>query len=124
MSTTAQRGAVGEIEPSTPAAPLAPLVEMQGLAVKFGNREILRGLTATLRGRSIGLLGPNGAGKSTLINTLLGFYEPAKGTARVFGHDVRADVRRVRSLGRFGACIWIRRRHGSPQDSRARRIHA
>jgi ABC-2 type transport system ATP-binding protein len=86
MSTTAQRGAVaGASEQSPPAVPLAPLVEMQGLSVRFGNREILRSLTATLRGRSIGLLGPNGAGKSTLINTLLGFYKSSAGSARVFG---------------------------------------
>ncbi|HEX8812457.1 MAG TPA: ATP-binding cassette domain-containing protein, partial [Terracidiphilus sp.] len=62
-------------EQTPPVAPLVPLVEMQGLSVQFGNREILRSLTASLRGRSIGLLGPNGAGKSTLINTLLGFYK-------------------------------------------------
>ena len=99
MSTTAQRGAVvGEIEQTPPVAPLAPLVEMQGLSVKFGNREILSSLTATLRGRSIGLLGPNGAGKSTLINTLLGFYKSSAGSARVFGNDIGTEVRKIRAL--------------------------
>jgi ABC-2 type transport system ATP-binding protein len=95
----AQRGAVaGVSEQSPPAVPLAPLVEMQGLSVRFGNREILSSLTATLRGRSIGLLGPNGAGKSTLINTLLGFYKSSGGTARVFGYDVGTEVRKIRGL--------------------------
>lgn len=99
MSTTAQRGAVaGESEQSPPAVPLPPLVEMQGLSVRFGNREILRSLTATLHGRSIGLLGPNGAGKSTLINTLLGFYKSSGGSARVFGYDVGPEVRKIRGL--------------------------
>jgi ABC-2 type transport system ATP-binding protein len=99
MSTTAQRGAVdGVSEQTPPAAPLAPLVEIQGLSVRFGNRDILQGVTATLRGRSIGLLGPNGAGKSTLINTLLGFYKSSSGAARVFGYDVATELRKIRGL--------------------------
>jgi len=75
-----------------------PVIELDKLTVRFANRTILDGLHGSLSGRAIGLLGPNGAGKSTLINTLLGFYATATGTARVFGHDVRRDVRRVRAL--------------------------
>jgi len=64
VSTTAQLGAAsGESNRTPPTALLPPLVELQGLSVQFGNREILRGLTASLCGRSIGLLGPNGAGQ-------------------------------------------------------------
>ena len=66
--------------------------------MRFGKREILKGLTCSLRGRAIGLLGPNGAGKSTLINTLLGFYKPTHGSARVLGSDIRTETRRIRSL--------------------------
>jgi ABC-2 type transport system ATP-binding protein len=75
-----------------------PLIELNGLTVRFGDRDILRGLTAALRGRAIGLLGPNGAGKSTLINTLLGFYKPVAGSAKVFGRDIHKDLRTIRSL--------------------------
>ena len=75
-----------------------PVVELDGLEVKFGARTILKQLKASLTGRAIGLLGPNGAGKSTLINTLLGFHAPSAGTARVFGLDVRAQARQVRAL--------------------------
>ena len=81
----------------TGASPV-PLVELSGLTVRFGDRDILRGLTATLRGGAVGLLGPNGAGKSTLINTLLGFYGPASGSAKVFGRDIHTDIRFIRSL--------------------------
>lgn len=99
MSTTTQLGGTAGASEQTPAvAPLVPLVEMQGLSVRFGNRDILRGLTASLRGRSIGLLGPNGAGKSTLINTLLGFYKSTAGSARVFGYDVGTEIRNIRGL--------------------------
>ena len=73
-----------------------PVIELNGLEVRFGGRPILKKLNASLTGRSIGLLGPNGAGKSTLLNTLLGFHRPSGGTARVFGRDIRTHAREVR----------------------------
>jgi ABC-2 type transport system ATP-binding protein len=75
-----------------------PVIELDGLEVRFGNRVVLKQLKAALTGRSVGLLGPNGAGKSTLINTLLGFHKPHSGTARILGHDIRTHAREVRSL--------------------------
>ncbi|HYL72790.1 MAG TPA: ABC transporter ATP-binding protein [Bryobacteraceae bacterium] len=75
---------------------MTPVIELEGLGVRFGKREILKGLTCSLSGRTIGLLGPNGAGKSTLINTLLGFYPPSSGTARIFGHDIRTELKQIR----------------------------
>jgi ABC-2 type transport system ATP-binding protein len=98
MSTATQPGAVDGTTEQTVTAPQTPVIELQGLSVRFGSREILKNLVCSLRGRAIGLLGPNGAGKSTLINTLLGFYKPCSGSARVLGYDIRTDTRKVRSL--------------------------
>jgi len=99
VSTTTQPVApVSQSGTALTGAPPVPLVELSGLTVRFGNRDILRGLTASLRGRAVGLLGPNGAGKSTLINTLLGFYQPVSGSAKVFGRDIHTDIRFIRSL--------------------------
>jgi ABC-2 type transport system ATP-binding protein len=98
MSTTIQYGAADGTGQAVAAAPQIPVIELQGLSVRFGSRDILKELTCSLRGRAIGLLGPNGAGKSTLINTLLGFYKPSSGSARVLGSDIRTDTRRIRSL--------------------------
>jgi ABC-2 type transport system ATP-binding protein len=75
-----------------------PIIELQGLEVRFGGRPILQGLNASLSGRCIGLLGPNGAGKTTLLHTLLGFHPPSAGTARVFGHDIKTETRAIRGL--------------------------
>jgi ABC-2 type transport system ATP-binding protein len=77
---------------------LQPVIELQGLEVKFGKRPILKGLNASLTGRCIGLLGPNGAGKTTLLHTLLGFHPPSAGTARIFGTDILAGAREIRGL--------------------------
>jgi len=97
MSTTIQHGAADDTSREAAAAPPIPVIELQALSVRFGKREILSDLTCSLRGRAIGLLGPNGAGKSTLINSLLGFYKPSSGSARVLGFDIRTDMRRIRS---------------------------
>src|ERR1700761_5324477 len=74
-----------------------PVIELDGLEVRLGNRAVLDSLTGVLRGRAIGLLGPNGAGKSTLINTLLGFHSASSGTARIFGLDTFKDRAQIRS---------------------------
>src|SRR5580692_11193664 len=92
MSTATQPGAVDGTSEQTDTAPQTPVIELQGLSVRFGSREILNNLVCSLRGRAIGLLGPNGAGKSTLINTLLGFYQPCSGSARVLGHDIELKL--------------------------------
>jgi ABC-2 type transport system ATP-binding protein len=98
MSTAIQPGAAVVTSQETAAAPANPVIELQGLSVRFGSREILKNLVCSLRGRAIGLLGPNGAGKSTLINTLLGFYKPSSGSARVLGHDIRTQRRKILGL--------------------------
>jgi ABC-2 type transport system ATP-binding protein len=98
MSTAVQPGAADSTCQQADVVPGTPVIELKGLSVQFGSREILKNLVCSLRGRAIGLLGPNGAGKSTLINTLLGFYEPSSGSASVLGHNIRAETRKIRSL--------------------------
>jgi len=77
---------------------VAPVIELQNLEVKLGGRTILDHLNGSISGQCIGLLGPNGSGKSTLINTLLGFYPPAAGTARIFGEDIQGNIKRLRAM--------------------------
>jgi ABC-2 type transport system ATP-binding protein len=75
-----------------------PVIDLHGLSVSFGRRQILKNLRGDLRGKAIGLLGPNGAGKTTLIHTLLGFHEASAGTAQIFGHDIAHDAKKIKSL--------------------------
>ena len=80
------------VPPSVADATLPPhpaaLVELRGLSVRLGGRDILRGLTADLpRGQITALIGLNGCGKTTLLRTLLGQH-PHTGTIRFrCGHD-------------------------------------
>ena len=84
------------IRPQTVNDP--PVIDLHGLSVAFGRRQILKNLRGDLRGKAIGLLGPNGAGKTTLIHTLLGFHHPNAGTAQIFGHDIVDDAKKIKSL--------------------------
>ena len=77
---------------------MEPVIELDNLSVRFGKVEALKGVSGAFSGRSIGLLGPNGAGKTTLIHTLMGFYRPSAGSARVFGRGVGQQERAARGL--------------------------
>ncbi len=58
----------------------APLLDVVDLHAGYGAREVLRGVTLTVRREEIVcLIGPNGAGKSTLLRTVFGFLRPTRG---------------------------------------------
>lgn len=73
-----------------------PVAEIRNLTVRYGSFTALSDFSVDLPEGAVGLLGPNGAGKTTLIKTLLGFVDPAGGTASVLGLDVRADALKIR----------------------------
>jgi len=75
---------------------MSSFIELDGLSVDLAGRPILKDLTGSFDGRSIGLLGPNGAGKTTLLQALLGFHPPIRGAARICGLDIRANTREIR----------------------------
>ncbi len=77
---------------------MTAVIELENLGVRFGRLQVLKGLTGSFSGRSIGLLGPNGAGKTTLLHCLLGFHPPSEGTARIFGRDILTDGNGIRGL--------------------------
>ncbi len=73
-------------------------VEASGLVKRFGPTHAVDGVELSVPSGSVfGLLGPNGAGKTTTIRILATLVRPDRGTARVLGHDVRAEPEAVRS---------------------------
>lgn len=76
-------------------------IDIQGVSVTFPSRggdvHALRDVSFSVApGTVFGFLGPNGAGKTTAIHILLGFLQPEKGTAAIFGQPVSEQLARER----------------------------
>lgn len=72
-------------------------VEVRGLRVRRGGRELLHGIDAGIRaGRITGLIGPSGSGKSTLIRAIVGVQRISGGSVSVLGHPAGSPVLRTR----------------------------
>ncbi len=77
--------------------PEPPAVELVDLRKSFADVVVLDGLSMRVpRGGVHALLGPNGAGKTTTVRILATLTRPDSGSARVAGHDVLREQRRVR----------------------------
>ncbi|MGW1779960.1 heme ABC transporter ATP-binding protein [Streptomyces sp. NPDC002143] len=72
-----------------PPAPVTPgdlLAEADGLYVRLGGRDVLRGVDIGVRaGEVLALVGPNGAGKSTLLGALAADLPASEGVVRIQG---------------------------------------
>jgi branched-chain amino acid transport system ATP-binding protein len=78
-----------------------PLLDAQGLVVRFGGVTALDGLDLSVKaGETVGLIGPNGSGKTTFFNALTGFVKLAAGRAQLAGTDLTGlDPRHIAARG-------------------------
>jgi ABC-type Fe3+/spermidine/putrescine transport system ATPase subunit len=57
-----------------------PLLEVRAVAKRFGNHEVLKGISLTIAaGEFITLLGESGSGKTTMLRLIAGFEQPSSG---------------------------------------------
>jgi len=69
-----------------------PIIEVENLTARFGDRTILENVTFTVyRGEILVILGGSGCGKSTLMKHMVGLYVPYKGRVLLDGIDVNTD---------------------------------
>ena len=81
--------------------PGAPLLEVEGLTVRYGEIAAVRDLSFSIgEGEVLALLGPNGAGKSSTLRALSGLLKPAAGTIRFRGQPI--DHMPAESIARLG----------------------
>lgn len=74
------------------------MLEVEGLAKRYGDVLALRDLTVTVEeGACLVLLGRNGAGKTTALRCMAGVLTPTSGTVRVDGLDAAEDPDGVRA---------------------------
>lgn len=65
------------------------MIELQDVTVRFGEREILRGVDLTVAaGETLVILGASGSGKSTILRVLIGLVKPTSGRVLIDGVDV------------------------------------
>jgi len=86
-----------EAPPSLQTGHEAPAIEARGLAMRYGDREVLHGIDLVVpHGMVMGFLGPNGAGKTTTVEILEGYRRRTGGQASVLGMDPATGGRRLR----------------------------
>jgi phospholipid/cholesterol/gamma-HCH transport system ATP-binding protein len=91
-----------------------PIVEVEGLTVHYGAREILHGVTLDVReGEIFVIMGGSGSGKSTLLRHMMGLEIPAVGAVRIFGKDLSKltrdealDLRRKMGVAFQGGALF------------------
>ncbi len=74
----------------------ATVLDVRGLGVWLGGREILRDVDVSVApGEFVGLIGSNGAGKTTLLRVILGLQKPTTGSVSIArgGHEGRGGRR-------------------------------
>ena len=70
-------------------AEVRPVVELQDVHLRFGEKEILKGITFQVRERErYVVMGKSGGGKSTLLRLVLGILRPEKGSVQFNGLEV------------------------------------
>jgi phospholipid/cholesterol/gamma-HCH transport system ATP-binding protein len=67
----------------------APIINVEGLGVGFGDRLILNDLSFSIkRGDVVGVIGPSGCGKSVSMRALLGLVPIRAGSVQILGEDL------------------------------------
>ena len=66
-----------------------PVIEVQDLVRKFGNRTVLNGISFTVnKGDTLIIMGSSGCGKSTVLRHIIGSLKPTSGSIKVFGKEI------------------------------------
>jgi ABC-2 type transport system ATP-binding protein len=83
--------------PEVIQASVAPVISVENLVHRYGDRTALNGVSFEVRPAELfGLLGPNGSGKTTLFRILSTLMLPTAGRATIMGCDAAQEPSRLR----------------------------
>jgi ATP-binding cassette subfamily B protein len=74
------------------APAFSKIIDVKNLSFSYPgkNQPVINNVSIEIKkGEIIALVGPNGAGKSTLVRLLCRLYDPASGTIKIDGNDIR-----------------------------------
>jgi phospholipid/cholesterol/gamma-HCH transport system ATP-binding protein len=78
-----------------PQAEKAPIIQVENLTARFGDRTIFQHINFTVnKGEILVVLGGSGCGKSTLLKHMIGLYQPYTGRVLIDGIDVNTNNER------------------------------
>jgi phospholipid/cholesterol/gamma-HCH transport system ATP-binding protein len=78
----------------------SPIIQVQGLYKRFGQQEVLNGLSLEIRrGEILAVVGRSGTGKSVFLKHLIGLLHPDRGRVLIAGEDIHRA--RGRQLARI-----------------------
>ena len=100
-----ERGAHGRFLFRRMKANDKPMIEVDRLVRKFGDRTVLNDISFNVHRRdTLVIMGGSGCGKSTLLRHMIGSMQPTSGTVKLFGEEVTGmkerEILRIRL--RFG----------------------
>src|SRR5260221_1273971 len=79
-----------------------PLVAVENISKRYGQRTAVEGVTLTLRaGEICGFVGANGGGKTTTLRMLAGILTLDGGRGRVLGFDLVRESAKIRDRGGY-----------------------
>ena len=66
-----------------------PVIEVNDVLRKFGNRAVINHLSFQIsRGETLVIMGGSGCGKSTLLRHIIGVMKPTSGSIKIFGEEI------------------------------------
>jgi len=69
---------------------MAEVLSYSGVSFRYDDELVLRDVSFEIkRGQVVAIVGPSGGGKTTIVNLLLRFFDPATGSIRIDGVDIR-----------------------------------
>ena len=77
------------------------MIEVRDVTHAYGDRVVLRSVTARLTEHRVAVIGANGSGKSTFARLLNGLVVPDRGDVLLGGHSTRSDGAAVRRMVGF-----------------------
>ena len=83
----------------------SPVIEVNNLVRKFGDRVVLNDISFNVhRGETLIIMGGSGCGKSTLLRHIIGSMRPTSGSVKIFGEEITSmDEREIENVRkRFG----------------------